>query len=45
MGVVDKVIAGTVPAIPRPVVRKISSQYIAGERLEDAVSTIKDLKH
>ncbi len=43
MGVVDKVIAGTVPAIPRPVVRKISSQYIAGERLEDAVSTIKEL--
>lgn len=43
MGVVDKVIAGTVPAIPRPVVRRISSQYIAGERLEDAVAVIKEL--
>ncbi len=44
MGVVDKAIAGSVPVIPRPIVKRISSRYIAGEKLEDAISTIRDLK-
>jgi proline dehydrogenase len=43
MGVIDKTIAGSVKFIPRPVVKRISSRYIAGERLEDAVATIQDL--
>lgn len=43
MGIVDKAIANSVPAIPRPIVRKISGRYMAGERLEDAVQTIRDL--
>ena len=43
MGIVDKVIANSVPVIPRPVVKKISSRYIAGDTLEEAVSTIRDL--
>lgn len=43
MGVIDKAIAGSVTVIPRPVVKRISSRYIAGERLEDAVATIRDL--
>jgi len=43
LGIVDKAIANSVPAIPRPIVRKISGRYMAGERLEDAVQTIRDL--
>ncbi len=43
MGVIDKTIAGSVKVIPRPLVKRISSRYIAGERLEDAVATIREL--
>jgi len=43
MGVVDKAIANSVPVIPRPIVKKVSSRYIAGDTLEEAVSTIRDL--
>ena len=43
MSVVDKVIASSVKVVPRPIVKKISSRYIAGERLEDAVATIREL--
>ena len=43
MGVVDKAIANSVPIIPRPIVKRISSRYIAGDTLQEAVSTIRDL--
>ena len=43
MGVVDRLIANSVSAIPRPIVRKISGRYIAGEYLDEAVETIRDL--
>lgn len=43
MGVVDKVIASSVPVIPRPVVRVISGRYIAGEKVQEAVETIGKL--
>jgi proline dehydrogenase len=43
MSVIDKVIASSVKVVPRPIVKKISSRYIAGERLEDAVATIREL--
>src|SRR5215218_6778968 len=43
MGVVDKAIANSVPVIPRPIVKKISRRYIAGDTLEEAISTIRDL--
>jgi proline dehydrogenase len=39
----DKAIANSVPVIPRPIVKKISSRYIAGDTLGEAVSTIRDL--
>jgi proline dehydrogenase len=45
MGVMDKAIANSVPAIPRPIVKKISSRYIAGDTLGEAVSTIRDLNN
>ena len=43
MSVLDKVIAQSVPVIPRPIVKKISSRYIAGDTLDEAVKTIRDL--
>jgi proline dehydrogenase len=43
MGIVDKAIANSVPVIPRPIVRRISRRYMAGERLEEAVETIRTL--
>src|SRR5215207_3655904 len=43
MRVIDKIIASSVTVIPRPIVKRISSRYIAGENLEDAVATIQEL--
>ena len=43
MGILDKAIANSVPVIPRPVVRRISRRYIAGDTLEEAVATVRDL--
>ncbi len=43
MGVLDRAVAESVPVIPRPIVRRIASRYMAGETLDDAISTIRDL--
>src|ERR687896_1300878 len=43
MGIVDKAIANSVPAIPRPIVKRISSRYIAGDTLDEALSTVRAL--
>lgn len=43
MGIIDKAVAGSVPVIPRPVVRRIAGRYIAGERLEEAIEAIRNL--
>lgn len=43
MSAADRAIARAVPAIPRPVVRRISGRYIAGETLKEAVSTVAGL--
>ena len=43
VGIVDKAIANSVPAIPRPIVKRISSRYIAGDTLDEALSTVRDL--
>ena len=43
MGIIDRAIANSVPAIPRPIVRRISSRYIAGDTLDDAIATVRDL--
>jgi proline dehydrogenase len=39
----DRLIAASLPAVPRAVVRKIADRYIAGETLEDAVATVRGL--
>ena len=43
MGILDKAIANSVAVIPRPVVRRISRRYIAGDTLEEAVAAVRDL--
>ena len=40
---IDRAIAESVPVIPRPIVRRISRRYIAGDTLQEAVATVEDL--
>src|SRR6266850_5156463 len=37
MTVLDRVIAHTLPIVPKPIVRKVANRYIAGETLEEAL--------
>jgi len=43
MGIVDSAIVRLLPAVPKPVVRRISSRYIAGEELDDALRVVLQL--
>lgn len=43
MGILDRAIAESVSVIPRPVVRRISRRYIAGDTLDEAVETVRAL--
>lgn len=43
MNVLDRAIARMLPAVPKPIVRKISDRYIAGPTLEDACRVVKEL--
>ena len=40
---VDRLIAATLPVVPRGIVRRIADRYIAGESLDDAVATVREL--
>ena len=43
MSLVDAAIVRLLPAVPRPVVRRISERYIAGEELDDALRVVREL--
>lgn len=43
MNVLNRAIVGILPLVPKPVVRRFSSRYIAGENIGAAVHTIRDL--
>ena len=43
MGIFDKTVAGSIKFVPKAVVRKVASRYIAGEDLADAVAETKRL--
>jgi proline dehydrogenase len=43
VSLVDSAIVRLLPAVPRPVVRRISGRYIAGESLADAVRVVRRL--
>ena len=43
MALLDRAIARVLPAVPKPVVRRLAAPYIAGPSLEDAVSIVRRL--
>ena len=43
MALLDRAIARLLPAVPRPLVQRISSRYIAGETVAEACRTVKRL--
>jgi len=45
MAVLDRAIVRLLPAVPRAVVRHISSRYIAGPELDDATATVRSLNN
>ena len=44
MSLFDKLVVWTIPIVPKFLVRRIASRYIAGTNLADAVQVIKDLQ-
>lgn len=43
MSLFDNIVVGTLPFVPRGIVRHVASKYIAGEKLEDAMRVVQDL--
>ena len=43
MNVLNKLIVSSLPAVPRSIVKKFASRYIAGEELSDAVAAVRSL--
>jgi proline dehydrogenase len=43
VSVIDKAIVQLLPAVPKPIVRRISDRYIAGTELDDACRVVKEL--
>lgn len=43
MGFLNNLVAASVPILPRPLVGRVASRYIAGEKLADAVQTVRSL--
>jgi proline dehydrogenase len=43
VALLDRAIVRVLPAVPRPVVKRLSQRYIAGPTLEDAVAVVKHL--
>ena len=43
MAILDRAIVRTLPAVPKPIVRKISARYISGTRVEDACRVVAQL--
>jgi proline dehydrogenase len=41
--IVDRLIASSLPAVPKPLVRHFADRYMAGETLEDALATVASL--
>ncbi|HSK15951.1 MAG TPA: proline dehydrogenase family protein [Gaiellaceae bacterium] len=43
MALFDRALVRVLPAVPRPVVRRLSSRYIAGSELADALAVVREL--
>jgi proline dehydrogenase len=44
MGIFDKLAIASLPYVPTPIMRRLSSRYIAGEQLEDALTRLDALQ-
>ncbi len=45
MNLLNRLTVGLMPIVPKPIIRKISSRYIAGETIADAVRVIRGLEN
>lgn len=43
MSVLNKVVLGTMPYVPRPLMRRFAARYIAGETLDEAIARLRQL--
>jgi proline dehydrogenase len=43
LALLDRALVHLLPAVPRPIVRRIADRYIAGEEIDDAVATVVEL--
>ena len=43
MALLDRAIVRVLPAVPKPVVRRLSDRYIAGAELDDAIAVVREL--
>jgi proline dehydrogenase len=43
MAVTDRLIARTLPLVPRPIVGRVAGRYIAGESLDECIATVREL--
>jgi proline dehydrogenase len=43
MAATDRLIARTLPLLPRPIVGRVASRYIAGETLDECIATVREL--
>src|SRR5438093_578700 len=43
MSAFERLIAGSVRFLPKPIVRRVANRYVAGEELADAVRVIREL--
>ncbi len=44
MNLFNKLVVWTIPLVPKPIVKRFASRYIAGETLDDAIDEIKNLQ-
>jgi proline dehydrogenase len=40
---IDYILSRSLPLVPRPIVRRVAARYIAGDTLDEAVRTVRDL--
>ena len=43
MKLLNNLIVGTLPYVPKPIVAKVAGRYIAGASISDAVTTVRNL--
>ncbi len=44
MGVLHSLISSSLPLVPKPIVQRVASRYVAGEGLDEAIGTIRALE-